>query len=147
MKRTLCAGSILGGLLLAWGVASAGGIGISEPWIRHIPGRPSAGYFQLHNDSGDPVRLVGAESPAFGKVMLHRTRDKGGSTRMEHVDAIEVSPGETLRFAPGGYHLMLMQPRRELAVGETVSLTLRFAEAGERTIEFPVRPPYARGPE
>jgi copper(I)-binding protein len=38
-----------------------------------------------------------------------------------------------LALAPGGYHIMLMQLVKPLAVGEIVSVTLTFA-SGETTI-------------
>jgi copper(I)-binding protein len=41
------------------------------------------------------------------------------------------------RFAPGGYHLMCMQPR--MRVGQVVPVTLRFADGSRITVRFAVR--------
>ncbi len=148
MKRTLAAVTMLGAILLPAGSSAAvAGIGITDAWIRHIPGGASAGYFTLRNGTDRPVRLVGAKSPTFGKVMLHRTRDREGAARMEHVQGVKVAPDKVFRFAPGDHHLMLMKPREGLETGQTVPITLRFADGTVKTAEFPLRPPYAQGPE
>ncbi|KPV39050.1 hypothetical protein AN478_12090 [Thiohalorhabdus denitrificans] len=138
---------LLAGLVWA-GAAHAGDVEIREPWIRHMPGdTPSGGYFRIHNGTDSAVRLVAAESPAFRRIMLHRSGSEEGSSRMEHVDRVDVPAGGRVDFAPGGYHLMLMAPREELAVGEEVAVTLRFVGGREKTVSFPLRPPYAQGPK
>lgn len=150
MKRSI--GSVRPLLLLAglvWAAAAhAEEVEVRDPWIRHMPGdAPSGGYFQLHNGTDSTVRLVAAESPAFRRVMLHRSGSDEGGSRMEHVDRVDVPAGEEVDFAPGGYHLMLMAPREEVAVGEEVDLTLRFADGREETVSVPVQPPHAQGPK
>ncbi|HEX9710104.1 MAG TPA: copper chaperone PCu(A)C [Candidatus Thermoplasmatota archaeon] len=42
---------------------------------------------------------------------------------------------------PGGLHLMLLGLRRALVPGDTVTLVLRFQEAGELEVRAPVRAP------
>jgi copper(I)-binding protein len=39
-----------------------------------------------------------------------------------------IAPGGTLSIVPGGLHLMLMQPKRELRVGDRVRFRLHFAD-------------------
>ncbi len=43
---------------------------------------------------------------------------------------LAIKPGETVKLAPGGYHLMLMDLRAQLKPGETVPGTLTFEKAG-----------------
>lgn len=52
------------------------------------------------------------------------------------VASVAVPPGGTISFAPGGYHLMCMQPR--MTPGTSVDVTLTFR--GGRTVSaaFPV---------
>lgn len=127
--------------VLACAAAPAGeSIRLEQPWIRMLPGDlPLAGYFELVNASNAPAVLVGAESPEFGGVMMHRSVSEGGTARMEHVDAVEVPAGGSVRFAPGGYHLMLMKRRSALAVGDRVPITLRFADGSHLSADFEVR--------
>ncbi|MFC4729249.1 copper chaperone PCu(A)C [Coralloluteibacterium thermophilus] len=69
-----------------------------------------AGYLTIHNAGSEPVEIEGVSSPAFARVELHATEESGGVSRMRRLDAIEVAPGEALELAPGGLHLMLMDP-------------------------------------
>jgi copper(I)-binding protein len=40
---------------------------------------------------------------------------------------------------PGSYHLMLLGLKHDLKPGDTVTLTLRFAKAGQISLQAPVR--------
>lgn len=107
--------------------------------IRLLPGDlPLAGYFDLTNTGGESITLVGAGSPAFGKVMLHRSLQREGQSQMQHVSELGLAPGETVHFAPGGYHLMLMQRSQPLQIGDEVIIRLRFADGRETDVDFRV---------
>lgn len=103
-------------------------LSFDNPRVRLVPGGgPMAGYVELANHSGDPVRLVAASTDAFGHVMIHRTIIEDGQARMRHQDdGVQLVPGETVSFAPGGLHLMLMRPQKELNVGDQVTIVLQF---------------------
>lgn len=116
------------------------GLSVSDAWIRLLPGDlPAAGYFVLDNDSDRAATLVGASAPSFERVEVHQSVERQGVQTMIHMDAVGIRPHETLRFEPGGYHLMLMRPRRALAVGDVEPVTLRLADGTELTIDFAVR--------
>jgi periplasmic copper chaperone A len=122
--------------------AADAGVSVRDPWMRFIvPMRPAAGYFTLTNETASSVVLVGAESPACGMLMLHRSEQKNGVDRMLMVDKIPVPAHGTVKFAPGGYHLMCMSPKPQLARGQSVPVTLRFADGSSVTASFPVRGP------
>lgn len=112
--------------------------------LRLVPGgAPMAGYFEMRNHLDVPVRLVAARSSAFGQVMIHRTVVERDSARMEHQSGgVLVAPGETVRFEPGGLHLMLMRPQQVLEVGDSVEvvLVLEGADPAERSVRFTVIP-------
>jgi hypothetical protein len=101
---------------------------VEKPRIRLVPGgAPMAGYMVIRNNTDGMIRLVGAESDAFGRVMIHRTVIENGQARMQHQDAgVSIAPGEAAEFKPRDLHLMLMQPQAELNVGDTVNVVLRF---------------------
>ena len=82
----------------------------------------SAGYFEIHNNTGDTVRVTRAESPQFEAVELHETTTVDGVSRMRPIDALVIEPGTTLKLERGGKHLMLMRPVEESL--ETVELRL-----------------------
>jgi copper(I)-binding protein len=105
-----------------------------------LPSRPAAGYFTLENRGGSALVLTGASAPDCQSLMLHQSTEDGGMARMAMVTAVPVPPHGTLRFAPGGYHLMCMQPSGALlthAGSETV--TLHFADGGSVSAPFAIQ--------
>ncbi|HEY1721527.1 MAG TPA: copper chaperone PCu(A)C [Magnetospirillaceae bacterium] len=122
----------------AWGQSSD--LTIENAWIRALPNHlPAAGYFTVENKSKEPAVLVGAESPACGRLMLHHTVAEGGTGRMEMVDRVEVPAGGSLSFAPGGYHLMCMMPSADVTPGHRVPIMLQFEGGASVSASFDVR--------
>ena len=122
--------------------ASAADLRLTDAWVRWIPGgAPSGGYFTVHNDSPVPIELLGASSPEYGMVELHRTVMEGTTSRMEAIDKVAVPAHGKLQFKPGSYHLMLMHPKPGVKVGGEATVVLQFS--GGRTLDarFPVRGP------
>ena len=120
--------------------AAAGDISISDGWFRALPaGLPAGGYFKLHNGSGKPIVLKGAQSPVCREVMIHRSMNMGGMEHMMPAGDVEVAAGGTLVFAPGGYHLMCMQPTPSMTAGAIVTVTLEFVGGAAVTGDFMVR--------
>lgn len=116
-------------------------IDVQDAWIRHMAGdRPMAGYFVMHNQGGGDRRLVGAASPAFGTVEIHETVESNGTTSMQPVDSVTVPHGGRIEFQPGGYHLMLTQRQKALAVNDQFPVILEFADGGSQSVVFTVKP-------
>lgn len=129
----------VGGLLLL--ALSAGAmateLSVTNARLRLLPGDlPAAGYFSLSNQGKKPAVLVGAESPAFERAMVHKSTQENGIAGMKPVPRLELQPGETVEFAPGGYHLMLMQRKKPLAVGDKVRATLLFQDGRRLPMVF-----------
>lgn len=140
MNRLRLAALALAAALLA-APALAAGIAVQKPWVRWLPvGLPAAGYATLINSGDTPAALVGVSSPDYGAVMLHRSLDRGGMERMVMVNSIPVPPHGRAALAPGGYHLMLMQPRHAIRPGQQVTLTFTFADGSTIAVRAPVRP-------
>lgn len=147
-KAIRCPALLLGAVLGALALGSLGtaahaaehGLAVHDPWMRSVvPSRPAAGYFTLSNDTSEPQTLVGAASPACGTLMLHRSVHQGGEDRMMMVKSLPVPAHGTVKFAPGGYHLMCTSPSQAVKPGQSVPVTLRFADGGTVTAKFPVR--------
>lgn len=104
------------------------GVSVGDAWVREAP--PSmtmmAGYMELRNTTSRPQVLVAARSPGFESVMIHRTIVKDGIASMVHAPQIELAANASLVFAPGSYHLMLMNPKRTLRAGDRVVINLQF---------------------
>jgi len=137
MKRVLFSVLMLGMVMAA--CAGQPQVSVSDARIRWLPGDlPMAGYFVITSQAPGPLRLVGAESPAFGGVMVHRSVEQDGMARMVHVDGVDLDPGQSVAFAPGGYHLMLMNRTGELHAGEDVPVTLQFGDGETLVVHFRV---------
>ncbi len=95
----------------------------------------------IDNRTDLPRTLVGATAAPFERIEFHRTvyEKESGLARMVSAAEVEVGPGETFPFAPGGYHLMLMHPEKTLREGDSLPLTLVFADGMRITVLFKVR--------
>ncbi len=115
------------------GMTLAKEVSVSGCWIRLLPApAPSAGYFTLKNDTGHEISLVAAAAPEdFAMLMVHQTRHENGMSRMAMINEIPVPSKSQLEFQPGGYHIMLEQPKRDVKVGETVKVDL-VLKSGEK---------------
>lgn len=141
-KALLIGAALAAALLTTTAPAAAAGLSIEKPWIRLIiKARPAAGYFTVRNDTDKAAELTGAASPACGMVMLHQSVEENGVGKMLPVNSVAVPAHGALTFAPGGYHLMCMQPQAAMAVGKSVPLTLKFADGQSLTASFPVKGP------
>jgi copper(I)-binding protein len=114
---------------------------VTNAWISEAPpvAKNNAAYATVRNGSGADV-LLGVDTPVAATAELHEMNMSGGLMRMRELEQVDLAPGQEVRFAPGGYHIMLVGMKRPLAVGEKVPLTFRFRHAGRITVEAEVRP-------
>jgi copper(I)-binding protein len=145
IRPILCAA-----LLLLPGLASAATpapvdvacLVVQDGWVRLSPvPRPImlAGFGRIINGCTTAQVVVAARSPRFGDVSLHETQVVDGVSRMREVERLPVAPGAEAVLAPGGLHLMLMQPDAVMAEGEQVPLVLVLADGREVAAELQVR--------
>ena len=139
MARTLRL-ALLTLLFAAPAAMAAGRLVVEHAWIRTAP--PSAlmlaGYATLRNDGDAPVTVSGADSADFADVQLHQTFSEDGVERMRPTGKIEIAPGKSVEFAPGGRHFMLVRPKRELAAGARVKIHLSTTAGDGSMAEFVV---------
>lgn len=103
-----------------------------------VAGRPSAGYLGIENSGPRADRLVSITSPDFARVEMHDTVSEDGMKKMVKLDGVDVAAGSTLEFAPGGKHLMLIEPTKTLKNGDSVKMTLTFMQLGSMEANFVV---------
>jgi copper(I)-binding protein len=89
-------------------------------------------YLTVTNAGAVADTLVGvAGGEGFPAPMIH-----GGSMAM--VDRLPMPAGGALTLEPGGYHLMFEPPLPKRVRGDSVQVTLTFAEAGTVSLWAPV---------
>lgn len=120
---------------------AAEGLTAHQAWVREAPpmARMLAGYVTLKNSTGHPMKITGAESPAFASVEMHRSIIKNGVAHMIKQDHVTIPANGKFSFEPGGYHLMLMQPKHALKAGDSVKMTLRLDDGRTLSFDMPVR--------
>lgn len=126
---------LLAGLLIS-SVCRADTLHVEEPWARATAAGAQVGvaYLTLRN-TGEADRLLGASSPASASVEVHNMLMQDGRMQMRPVPVLEIPAASTVRLAPGGLHLMLLNLHAPLVEGQRVELTLTFEKAGTRTIQ------------
>lgn len=113
---------------------------VREAYVREMPPgqSTSAGFMKLVNSGKRPVALIGATSDGAGAVEIHRHRHENGMMQMERVTRVEVPAQGQLVFAPGGYHLMLINLKRSYRAGDKINITLLDEEGKSYSAVFPV---------
>jgi len=124
---------------LAWATAAA--LTATDAWVRVTPGAGvAAAYLTLHNGGTEPVSIVGVRSPLASMAMIHETRLIGTQSTMRAREELVVAPGATVRFAPGGLHVMLHDLSQTLKAGDEVPLVLLLKGGATLAVTARVRP-------
>jgi len=128
-------------LLVVASTAGASDVEIEGAWVREAPpGMPMlAGYMVVENRTGKDLVMTGASSPAFDSIEMHQTIIKDGMASMVQQNSVKIPARSKFRFEPKGYHLMLMQPKKDLRQGDKVNIKLRFSNHKSIVESFPVR--------
>ena len=121
MKTKFFAGAIA---LMSFAAAVQAQVTVKDPWVRAtVPAAKASGAF-MQIQSAQDARLVEVRSSVAGIAELHQMAMENNMMKMQQVDGIDLPAGKTVPLASGGYHIMLMQLKRQLKEGETVLLTL-----------------------
>jgi len=111
---------------------------VAEPWVRGtVPQQKATGLFASIT-SAKGGKLVAASSPVAGVVEIHEMAMEGTMMKMRALPAgLDLPAGKAVALKPGGYHVMLMDLKQQLKVGETVPVTLVIegADKARETIE------------
>ena len=106
---------------------------ITEAWVRAtVPNQSATGAFMRMASKKD-TKLISANSDAAGVVEVHEMTMEKDIMRMRAVDGLQLAAGKPLELKAGGYHLMMMDLKKQLKVGFEVQSSLVFQNAnGER---------------
>ncbi|MCR5873505.1 copper chaperone PCu(A)C [Phenylobacterium sp. J426] len=112
----------------------------SDAWSRPAAaGTTGAGFMTLSNPDKAPDALTSVEAPWAGRVEIHRSMMSGGMSSMQKQPRVALAPGGKVLFAPGGYHLMFLELKQPLKIGDRLPATLVFASGARVKTEFEVR--------
>jgi copper(I)-binding protein len=129
LRHILFAFLIFGTVFAASG-ADAPSVKVMNAWARAtVAGQnTAAAYVDLTSDRS--AALVAAGSPLAQRVELHSMTHEGGVMRMRQLPKVELPAGQTVRLAPNGVHLMLVDLKQPLKAGDKLPLVLSVQSSG-----------------
>lgn len=104
-----------------------------------VAGNPAAVYFDLSYAGAGDVTLAGVTVEGAGMTMVHQTVEKDGAMAMMGAEPIALTNGANVVFAPGGLHVMAMEPSADWAPGGTVNVTLTLSDGTTHSFPATVR--------
>lgn len=118
----------------------AGSLAISGPWSRATPkgAQAAIGYMAIKNNGTVTDRLIGGSIDVAETFELHSMVIENGVAKMRELKNVEIKPGQTIEFKPGGSHVMFVDLKHPLNKGERIKGTLIFEHAGTVQIEYDV---------
>lgn len=136
--------NILAALMLGFfapGASADGDIQIQDPWVQAAPpsAKVLAAYLEIKNNGKKQQALTGISSPAFGQIEIHRSVIHGNMAHMEHLKELVIPPNASVVLQPGGLHLMLMDAKTSIHIGDPVPMTLTFGNGETLAVTATVR--------
>jgi periplasmic copper chaperone A len=119
---------------------------ITNAWARPtVPGQAvGAAYFDVRSAQGATV--VEVRSDVADAVQVHEMSRDGDIMRMRELKTLALPAGQTVHLSPGGIHLMLLELKHPLRVGETVPLRVTLEDARGRKQTLQVSAPISANP-
>lgn len=120
-------------------IETDGPLRVKDAWVRatNVTG-PGAMYLTLENTDTAAVTILGAATPLAGAAEFHETTEMQGMEGMSHMnklDSIPVARGATLAMKPGGLHIMLIDLKKSLTLGDTVPLVIRLSDGRTTSVK------------
>jgi copper(I)-binding protein len=104
-----------------------------------VAGNPAAIYFDLAYSGTAGVTLEDVTVEGAGMTMIHDYAEEAGKMEMTMAGPVTLVEGAPVSFAPGGLHVMAMEPTDALKPGGTAKVTLTLSDGSTTTIDAPVR--------
>lgn len=100
---------------------------MTDSWVKE-PAMPGmTGMFGVIENAGDSeVILVGGSSESAGMIEIHEVTAEGQMQQLE--GGLAIGAGKKATLEVGGNHIMLMNLTTALAVGDEVTVTLKFED-------------------
>lgn len=108
----------------------------------NVPGSDNtAAYMLVENTSDEDVRIIGVESDVAEFTELHTHTMKNDTMMMRHIEHLDIDAGESVRFAPNGYHVMLINLKHRLKHGEQAVISFKYDDGSTQDVPFDIIDP------
>ena len=127
-------------LLLMFSPIASAELDVRDPWIKNLPASVPvrAGYMTIHNPQSKAVSIVSLRSNAFASIEIHQTIEQDGMMRMEQVRSLYIESNSSVQLAPGGLHLMMMNPSEPTQPGDLLEIVIVLDDGSEQRVEMQV---------
>lgn len=116
------------------------GIESHEAWVRNAnQGETTAVYMILHNHTDVNDALIGVSTDVAEAAELHLSAVQNDVMTMTPQERIEIPADGEVTLESGGYHIMLIGLKRDLQVGDEITITLNFENYPDVTVAVPVK--------
>lgn len=103
-----------------------------------VSGNPAAVYFDLKNEGTRAIAVRRADVADAKSAEMHDMMEFNHSMTMAAMGPMNVPKGQTIKFEPGGKHVMAFDLSPELKAGDKTELTLTIAGGDKASFEVPV---------
>ncbi|HVF62415.1 MAG TPA: copper chaperone PCu(A)C [Casimicrobiaceae bacterium] len=114
------------------GASAYAQLNVTDAWVRGtVPGQRATGAFMKLAPTSDGT-LVAAGSSVAATVEIHEMKMEGGVMKMRAIDRLPLRKGRIVTFAPGGFHIMLMDLKAPINAGDAIPIALTVEDASGR---------------
>jgi hypothetical protein len=103
-----------------------------------VAGNPAAIYMDIAYSGDSALGVSGATLEGAKELAFHRPAEWDEKEMVETND-VSLKKGDSVSLAPGGKHIMVMDPPANLKPGSKVKLTLKIAGARTHDVEMDIR--------
>jgi copper(I)-binding protein len=116
--------------------SAPGDIEVHQAWVRPTAqGENAAVYFTIHNHSDNDDVLIGASTTAAEVIEIHESKMENDVMQMNMVSSLPLAADTEVTFGPGGLHMMLVNVKQELILGDHIGLILHFQNHEDIVVE------------
>jgi len=125
-----------------------GDIEVHDAWMRATAqGENGAVYFMIHNHSAENDELIGATSNVTDFVEIHESAMIDDVMQMKMLSSVPLNADSDVVFAPGKLHIMLVNIRQDLKVGDHIGIILHFKNHEDMIVNVSVEETAPTGDE
>ena len=122
--------------ILLGSCSTTGEMEVHQAWIRPTAkGENAAVYLTMHNHSTTEDELTGATTTVADVVEVHESKVENDIMQMNKISSLPIAADEEIIFTPGGLHIMLIDIKQELILGEHIGLILHFKNHEDIVVE------------
>ena len=115
-------------------------IEVRDAWARAaVLGDNGAAYMTIHNGTYMHHELIGVSSDVAEATEIHLSAVENDVMKMTPQTAVSLPVGEDVEFKPGALHVMFVNLKRDLKVGDEITLTLMFKDHADIVLTIPVK--------